>query len=296
MRRALVVGASGYIGRHLAAYLGPDRCLGTWANKPTASSIYFDVATSRIRKLASSSTENLTHVFIMSGMTNPDACARDPVGTARVNVGGIQRLIDDAQSLGLTPVFVSTDYVFNGQQGLRSEDDEVSPITEYGRQKALVERWLQDRGGRWMIARLSKVVSSEATAQSVLGHWANEIKAGTPMSSAVDQIFSPAHIDDVARALVDLADKEIHGIIHVAGDVWSRYDLHRLFVDAVLEVSPEVSASLKPCSLRDLPFLEERPLNTSLSTARLERSLDWRFKPMETLVKQVAREHFAQTS
>ena len=96
---------------------------------------------------------------------------------------------------GATPVYLSTDYVFDGSRSLRREDELQAPNREYGRQKAAVEQWLQSRPETWVIARLSKVVSGHRNIHSVLGQWVNDICEGKTMRSATDQVFSPAHVE-----------------------------------------------------------------------------------------------------
>src|SRR6185312_234130 len=98
----------------------------------------------------------VSHVFLTHGAVNPELCARDPVGTAKVNVESVTRLLAEIMAAGATPIYLSTDYVFDGSRPLRREDEPQAPNTEYGRQKAAVERWLQSRTEPWIVARLSK--------------------------------------------------------------------------------------------------------------------------------------------
>ena len=294
MQRALVVGASGFVGRALLAQLGCDRGIGTWHSKPASGLVQFDAAAGRLSELLGALPQDLTHVFVPFGIVNPEQCARDPAAARRVNVDGVIRLLEDAFAAGLKPVLVSTDYVYDGTRPLRTEDEPQSPNTEYGRQKTAVERWLASRPEPWLIARLSKVVSGDTAANGVLGPWINDIRNGRPMRSATDQVFSPAFVDDVAGAMIRLAEANLRGIYHVAGpEPVSRYELNLMLVEAIRAVDPCIQASVEPCRLRDLPFLEPRPLNTSLSVAKLQAAIAWPFCSMTDLCRSVARSEFA---
>jgi len=294
--RALVIGGSGYVGRAILARLGAARGIGTWHRHAVEGLRQFDAAAG-LRTLLRDLPNDMSHVFVPYGLINPEACARDPVATAKVNVDGVVRLLEDAFAAGLKPIFVSTDYVYDGTRGMRTEDEPQSPNTEYGRQKAAVERWLQARPEPWLIARLSKVVSGDTATHSVLGQWVNDIRAGTPMRSATDQVFSPAHVDDIAGALVALAEADLTGIYHVAGPApLSRYDLNVMLVDAVRAADPGLSPAVEPCSLRDIPFLERRPLDTSLSVAKLRGATGSPFRSMAQACREVAAMHFGGTS
>jgi len=294
VERALVIGGSGFVGRTLVARLGPDRGIGTWHAKPIAGMVQFDATTGRLTELLKQLPADITHVFVPFGLVNPEQCARDPAGSAEINVESVIRVLGDALNAGLIPVFVSTDYVYDGRKIFPAEDEPQTPNTEYGRQKAAVERWLTDRNRPWLITRLSKVVSGDTTTHSVLGQWVNDIRQGRPMRSATDQIFCPASVNDIAGAMIKLAETGLNGIYHVAGpEPLSRYDLNVMLMDAIRVVDERIGTTVKPCSLRDIPFLEERPLNTSLSTQKLRTAIAWPFQSMKDLCREIARSEFA---
>jgi dTDP-4-dehydrorhamnose reductase len=295
MQRALVVGGSGFVGRAILSQLGPERGIGTRHNAPGAGLIRFDAVAGRLSDLLSSLPNDVTHVFVPFAVSNPESCAVDPEGTRRINVGGAIRLMEDAFSANLKPIFVSTDYVYDGARALRTEDEPQVPNTEYGRQKAAVERWLASRPEPWLVARLSKVVSGDTTGRSVLGEWVNDVRNGRAMRSATDQIFSPAFVDDVAGAMVRLAETDLKGIFNVAGpQPMSRHELNRLLMDSIEAVDERIKASVEACSLRDIPFLEQRPLNTSLSIEKLQAAIAWPFVSMADLCRAIARAEFGQ--
>lgn len=294
MERALIIGGSGFVGRTLVARLGPGRGIGTRHAKPVQGMVPFDATKARLSELLTNLPAGITHVFVPFGLVNPEQCARDPAGTFEINVASVIRVLSDAIDAGLVPVFVSTDYVYDGRKVFPAEDQPQTPSTEYGRQKAAVERWLTDRKEPWLITRLSKVVSGDTTTHSVLGQWVNDIRQGKLMRSAADQIFCPASVDDIAGAMIRLAEAGLNGIYHVAGpEPLSRYDLNVMLIDAIHAVDARVRATVERCSLRDIPFLEERPLNTSLSTQKLRTAIAWPFQSMRDLCLGIAKSEFA---
>lgn len=293
MQRALVVGGSGFVGRAILSHLGPTRGIGTRHTAAGAGLIPFDAVAGRLADILSALPDDISHVFVPFANGNPDACAADPDATRRINVEAAIRLMEDAFQAGLTPIFVSTDYVYDGTKPLRSEDEPQAPTTEYGRQKAAVEHWLAGQPKPWLVARLSKVVSGDTARRSVLGEWVNDIRHGRAMRSATDQIFSPAFVDDIAGAMVRLAETGSTGIFNVAGpEPLSRYQLNRLLVDAIAAIDGRIKATVAACSLRDIPFREQRPLNTSLSIDKLQARVAWPFVSMADLCRSIARAEF----
>ncbi|BDA83947.1 hypothetical protein Sa4125_14890 [Aureimonas sp. SA4125] len=270
MKSALVVGGSGYLGRRLLHTLG-GRGVGTYAGSAFSGGIGFRAESSRLADIEDVLPTDLRHVFFLYGAINPELCAREPAATRKINVDSNVALMSECFARGLVPVFMSTDYVYDGTKGDRTEDEVRSPTTEYGRQKSEVEAWLETRSEPWLICRSSKIVSGDRNIHSVLGQWLEDMEAGRTMRCAVDQIITPGHVDDIAAVMVALADLGSTGIYHVAGPTsLSRYDLAALLVDALARADGPIAAKLERAHLGDFPFLEARPLDTSLSTRKLQ--------------------------
>jgi dTDP-4-dehydrorhamnose reductase len=284
----LVIGGSGFLGRAVLRRLGPAG-QGTFSSHPYAGGLAFDSRTDSLIKLKNQVSGKLKYVHLLHGVINPDHCARDPEGSRDVNVVRMQQLIMETWDLGLTPVYLSTDYVFDGTRGARTEDEPTCPITAYGRQKAEMEAWLQNRPESSLIARSSKIVSGETDTHSLVGQLAVDLLAGKAVRAAEDQIFSPMQVDDTARAVIELAEAGQTGLFNVAGEVpYSRYDLSRLLADEIARSSPQLVFDLSPCRLAEIPFVETRPLNTSLSVEKLRRTVSTGFISMPELCAEIA--------
>jgi dTDP-4-dehydrorhamnose reductase len=282
--RAIVVGASGFVGRALLASLGPERGAGTFHRHPLQGAVPFDATGERFRDLLARLPGPFTHAIFLHGIIDVERCAADPAGTARVNVDGIARMIDDALAAGVTPVFASSDYVFDGRTGGYRETDLPTPNTEYGRQKHAVERHLAAIAEPWLTVRLSRVVGTARGTHSVLGPWIDALRAGEPLRVAVDQRFSPADVRDVASCWVRLLETGATGLYHLAGPrAFSRMALLQLLWHHLRRTDPGLMTALEPCRLHDLPFRERRPLDTSLMVDKLQASLALPFRTMEAV-------------
>ncbi len=294
MASALVVGGSGFLGRSLLKALG-DRGVGTYATKPFAGGIAFDATRSTLADIDCRLPANLKHVFILYGAANPDWCARDPKTTREINVDSIIRLLKDCFDRALMPVYMSTDYVYESVSHERMEDEPRSATTEYGRQKGEVEAWLEGIDRPWLICRSSKIVSGDLGVHSVLGQWVEDIKAGRAIRCATDQIFTPGYVDDIATAMVELAETGRRGVYHVAGpQSMSRYDLASFLVAEVRGHRSETAIAFESCKLSDIPFIEKRPLDTSISTVKLRSAITHQFTNMAELAREVAAVHFSE--
>ena len=296
--RAIVIGASGFIGRHLMARLGPDQAVGTYHRHAIPNGVPFDGTNGRIdellQRLPYGFATGSPLAFVLHGAIDTEACARDPVATAEINVEGVWRVLRGLLDAGIRPVYVSTEYVFDGTHGGWRETDLAVPSTQYGIQKLEVERRLTADPRPSLIVRLSRVVGTEFGTHSVLGPWIEEIRAGKTMRCATDQVFSPASVEDIAGALIKLAGTGATGLYHLGGPTpFSRMGLVRLLLESIQAVDPDVRADIVPCSLHDLPFLEKRPLDTSICIDKLRATIDWDFTPMEAICKTLAERHFS---
>jgi len=284
--RYLIVGASGGVGRSLHAALGADSIATHW-RIPVPASVRFDVATMHLSDILARDSR-ITHAFLLHGQTSMDACARDP--SARLlNVDATCRLIDQLVERGIIPVFASSDAVFDGATGRRTEEDRTTPVLEYGRQKLEVEQYLQRHAERWLIVRLAKVVGTRM-AGDLLEGWMDELEAGTLIKCARDQILSPVHIDDVVHALTALVTGSYTGVFHLAGpDVLSRWDLLQLLIEE-LSRCRELKPNAVACLLADLPFVEPRPRDSSLSAAKLRATIGMDMLDMRSACARAAVE------
>jgi hypothetical protein len=65
-----------------------------------------------------------------------------------------------------------------------------------------------------------------------------------------------------------------------------------LLVEHIRRCDPRIVPAVEACRLSDLPFIETRPLDTSLDTARLAAAVGWPFRTMAQLCSEVAAAHF----
>ena len=294
MSRILILGGSSFVGRHLAARLGPQGALATYCHSPLELGVYFDALTMRLPEIITS-PKDFSHAVVLLADTDPDSCAVDPQRSWRLNVESIQAILDDLARWEIIPVFASSEFVFDGTKGDYTEDDLASPTLTYGKQKLTVEHELQRRGGRYLIVRFAKIVGLKRGDGTLFTSWMEAIERGqTALRCAADQVFSPIAVQDVVEAIVRLIAQGCTGLFHVAGPAaYSRVELLELLV-ARLRTSPERSLrelsqamNIVPCSIRDFDLREPRPLNVSMKPDRLVAATDIQLSCVEGLCDQL---------
>lgn len=255
--------------------------------------VHFDAATMRLSDTILRGAHGVTHAFLLHGMRNIDECARNPELAYKINVDSQKGMIDDLLAAGVVPVFASSDAVFDGTRGMWTEEDPVNPMLTYGRHKAKVEQYLEEKSCPWLAVRLAKVVGIAPGSVNLLSDWMSQLETGAAIRCAYDQVFSPVDVDDVVRALIRLAEKNFTGIFHVCGpQPVTRLDLLRMLVDEVRTYG-NVSAQITPCSIRDFEFAEPRPLNTSMSPCKLYATLGGGFGELSGVCARAAASRYA---
>lgn len=290
---ALLLGASGFLGPALIEAFGPGGAIGTHCRHPRPGSLYFDVRGSSVARLLDGLPHRPEAAVIMLGITSIDDCARDPAGTAAVNVQGVIRVIDELRALGIAPVFVSSDGVFDGSRGMWREDDVPRPILEYGRQKLAVETYLSSLPPPWLIVRPPKLLDPAPNPRCMLSGWVKALGEGGKILCATDQYFTPAAAPDAAGALALLVRQRAQGIYHLGGPRrLSRRNLLE-YVIAEYRRHAEPRAEVVNCSLRDIPVLEARPLDSSLDSSRFAKAFSGAFSDPAAVAAGLVAGHFS---
>ena len=187
-------------------------------------------------------------------------------------------LAEQAAALGALLVHYSTDYVFDGSGDQpRDEDATTAPLNVYGRTKLEGEQLIRDSGCRHLILRTSWVYAARGGnfARTML-RLAAEREA---LSVINDQIGAPTGADllaDIsAHAIARLQlQPDLAGTYHcVAGGEtsWHGYARHVIEWAHGHGVSLKVAAdAVHPIPSSAYPTPAQRPLNSRLSTARLQ--------------------------
>ena len=164
--------------------------------------------------------------------------------------------------------------------------DEQCPNTEYGRQKAIVETQMQSSGKPYLIVRLSKVFGLVKDDKTLLDEMAGRLVMGQPCRAAYDQVFSPTWVDDVVRAILEIQQHGLRGIINVCTpEVWTRYDL----AEAIKETLDCPDNLVEKISLDDLDSSVRRPKRTNMVCGRLGKETEFRFTTMATCLEKLKK-------
>ena len=151
---------------------------------------------------------------ICAAITDIAECEKNPDRTREVNVVGTVELIKQFSKKGTHVVFLSSNQVFDGQHPMQSPNAARKPITEYGRQKAEVEVFIESLSNA-CILRMTKVIHP---GMELLIKWKKILSNGQPILAFTDLSVSPISINDVIQKVDSLVQKKANGIFQLSGD------------------------------------------------------------------------------
>ena len=192
----------------------------------------------------------------------------------------------------IKPVFVSSEWVFDGMKGNYVESDTPNPILTYGQQKVEIEEYLQTRCDRFTIVRLGKVFGTQRGDGTLFTTWLDAIERHEIIRCAQDQVFSPIHVRDAVDSITRLVQMDGDGIYHVSNrNAYSRLELLNMLLSKA-EAHLPLSVEVIPCSIRDFDLLEKRPLNVSMNPDKLMRSTGIQINSVEHELEELVLNAF----
>jgi dTDP-4-dehydrorhamnose reductase len=264
--RTLLIGASGQLGRALAARFS-DRGLVTASHQhPGPDDVRVDLGDAL--QTASVLADVRPDVVLVAGaFCNVDLCETESEMCGRINTQGPTVVADYARTHGARVVLFSTDHVFDGAHEAYIETDPVNPLNVYARSKALAEAALRERvPDRHLIVRTAWVYGPDRQRRNFASRLVDRVKAGGQVPVAADQWGSPTFTEDLAAATHDLVDRGVVGTFHATGpELINR----AVLAERVCEYAGVSSASLIATTTAELRQTARRPLRVQLDCTKL---------------------------
>lgn len=183
----------------------------------------------------------------------------------RVNALGTENIVRACRELDCKLMYISTDYVFNGQ-GTRpwEPDDEREPLNVYGQTKYEGELAVETLE-KYFIVRIAWVFG--VNGKNFIKTMLNLGKTRDSLTVVDDQIGSPTYTYDLARLLTDMVETDRYGRYHATNEgLCSWYEFAcEIFKKAGIEVK------VSPVSSDMYPAKAKRPMNSRMDKSKLER-------------------------
>jgi dTDP-4-dehydrorhamnose reductase len=222
--RMLITGGSGYLGGWVARLARTDwRVSATYfthaADEPHVAWHRLDLRDEAA--VATLVDEARPTVIVHTAACNP-GYSDDFEAT---NAGGARHIARAAAACGARLIHLSTDALFDGTKGNYVEEDPPTPITPYGRSKALGEEEVRASSAEAVIVRTSLIYGWRPHIGRQTRWMVEDLSAGKPVRLFTDVLRCPIWVETLAAAVVELAGMNYTGVLHVAGaQALSRYE------------------------------------------------------------------------
>lgn len=218
--------------------------------------------------------------------TNVDGAEDEKVKpiVKKVNVDGTQNIADVAKKLDAKMVYISTDYVFNGQgeRPWQPDDKDYAPLNFYGETKLGGELAVSQTLDKYYIVRIAWVFGQNGKnfvdTMLRVGKEHNEVRVVN------DQIGTPTYCPDLARLLVDMIETEKYGYYHATNEggfiSWADFT-KEIFRQAGID-SKVIPVTTEEYGLS----IAARPKNSRLDKSKLKEN---GFEPLPTWQDALSR-------
>ena len=135
-----------------------------------------------------------------------------------VNVGGTQHIAEACKKLDAKMLYLSTDYVFNGQgtEPWQPDCKDYAPLNVYGQSKLDGELAVAKTLDKYFIVRIAWVFGKNG--KNFVKTMLNVGKTHDTVRVVIDQIGTPTYTFDLARLLVDMIESDKYGCYHATNE------------------------------------------------------------------------------
>ena len=233
--KILITGSNGLLGQKLLHKLRGDNNVELIATSKGTNRVseknnytYFDLDITNENSVAKLILEQKPDVVInTAAMTNVDLCEENKSECDALNVNAVQYLADACQQIEAHLIHISTDFIFDGEDGPYREEDKPNPLSYYGLSKLKSEQLLQSNC-KWTILRTVIVFGvAENLSKGNLVLWAKgALEKGETLNIIDDQFRSPTLAEDLADACILSFQKKKYGIYNASGkDIMSIFEI-----------------------------------------------------------------------
>lgn len=224
-------------------------------------------------------------VIHTAALGDVDKCEEDKAYCYAVNTAATAALAKKAAELGSYFIYLSTDYVFDGERGMYKEEDPPNPVNYYGLTKLLAEH-SSLAVPKSAVVRTSHIYGTGPGRKNFARAVLESLREGKEVRALVDQWLSPTLNTLLAKAIREIMERELTGIFHVAGQRASRYE----FATAIARKFGLDERLIKPAQSSEIKFKARRPRDSSLDCTRARDILKTEFHSLDYSLEVWKRE------
>ena len=232
----LITGANGFLGHYLCGQLlnggyevvatGRGICRLPYINNKNF--VYTEMDFTDPEAVKNVFGKHRPAIIVHAGaISKPDDCELDKSTAYKINTEATGALLSEAAKHKSFFIYISTDFVFDGEQGMYTEEDITRPVNYYGQTKLEAEKIVKRYQYGWSIVRTVLVYGKPMAGRSnILTIVREKLESGEEYKVVDDQVRTPTYVEDLAAAIVLIVKNKASGIFHISGaDVLTPYEM-----------------------------------------------------------------------
>ena len=209
--------------------------------------------------------------------TAVDKAEDEPQLVRAINAVGTQNVAEKCRQFGVPMMYISTDYVFDGEGTEPWQPDDLNrkPLNAYGQMKYEGELAVESTVPHYFIVRISWVFG--ARGNNFVKTMIRLGKERGKVTVVDDQIGSPTYTPDLARLLIDMIQTDKFGRYHATNEGYCSWFE---FAQEIFRAAGMKSVAVTPCDSTAFPVKAKRPHNSRMDKSKLDangfkRLPDW---------------------
>lgn len=294
-KRVLITGANGLLGQELVDLMSryPEYDVLATARDVTPRFAAHSCGYAPLDVTAPTEVARLfqdftpTVVINCAAMTQVDECETERDTCWKVNTEAVEHLAKQCYSIGAHLVQVSTDFVFDGNDGPYREDARPNPISFYGKSKQAAENAAHGAGlDKWSVARTVLVYGTgEKLKRSNFVLWVlSKLSNGEPIHVVTDQFRTPTYAPDLAAGIERIARYGKSGVFHLSGREYvSVYE----FAVLIAETFDLDTSLIHPTDSTSFSQTAARPPRTGFIILKAETEIGYRPRDLQNALRHL---------
>lgn len=283
--KILVTGATGLLGKNIYQHLYRNyKVVGSYNKNRVEDMIKLDLENfEELNKILDFIQPNI--IIHTAAMTDLNYCEDNPVKAKLINADAVAIIAKWSEVNNSKLVYISTDYVFDGESGPYQENSIPAPLQIYGYTKLLGEIAVERFSSNHAIIRVgilhgyNDITDKNTVTMSII----NSLRVNKKIKLDNKRIKYPTLIDDISKAIEKIVDENLTGKFHIAGcEAVTRYEWG-LKISSKLNISADY---LQPdVSLYKMDF-PKRPKNIKLIDTRVNFSISSLDESIDHILKR----------
>jgi dTDP-4-dehydrorhamnose reductase len=289
MNNVLVLG-NGFLGENIINEFKNNgiQAIGTNYNK---NGIYVDIT--NMDSIISCVEKYSPKIIInCAANVNVDELENNEELAISINAKGAENIAKVCNDNKIRLLHISSDGIFDGKQGMYTEEDVVNPINVYAKSKILGEKLISKNLENYLIIRTN--FYGFHNQKKFLFSWAlSKLKNNEEIIGFTDVFFNPLEVTNLSKMIYELSEKKICGILNLSSnEVFTKFE----FIKKISEVFDFDSKLIKSGSIEELNLNAKRPKNTTLSNEKAKKLLDTKIVTLDTWLHEIQKKIVKKTN